>query len=81
MLKVRGVLVRYLDEAPMAQGQRMRPLDDEWHEVRVHIKDTVMLRNWLRSLGPDAVVLAPAALRKVMRSEALMLGALYSKPE
>ncbi len=78
-IHVRGVLRRYLEEAPFAQGQRIRELDGEWNEVRMHVADTVMLRNWLRSLGPDAVVVAPARLRNEIMDELEQLRALYSE--
>lgn len=76
-IKVRGLLRRYLQETPLAPGQRMRALDDEWSEVSARVADTIMLRNWLRSLGPDAVVMAPPWLRNAMRDEIGRLRTLY----
>jgi hypothetical protein len=55
----------------------MRPVDDEWTEVRATLPDTVQLRTWLRSLGPDAVLVEPVGLRQALSKEWLQLTQLY----
>jgi predicted DNA-binding transcriptional regulator YafY len=59
VLRIRGVLAKYLAETPVATNQTMTPVDAEWTRVQVSVQDTVQLRTWLRSLGPDAVVEEP----------------------
>ena len=77
VMNVRGVLTKYLIETPVAVDQRMFPIDDQWTEVKATVPDTVQLRTWLRSLGPDAVVHEPAELREQLRQEWIELVQLY----
>jgi len=63
VLRIRGVLGKYLVETPLAQGQKAKVLNDEWTRIEVTVPDTVQLRTWIMSLGKDAVVEGPAALR------------------
>jgi predicted DNA-binding transcriptional regulator YafY len=77
VMRLRGVMVKYLSETPVAADQKMRPVDDEWTEVRATVSDTVQLRNWLRSLGPDAVVVEPEGLRQALYQEWSELAQLY----
>lgn len=78
VLKIRGVLAKYLAETPVATDQTMTPIDDTWTRVEVRVHDTVQLRTWLRSLGPDAVVLQPRSLSDDMRRESEELASLYA---
>jgi predicted DNA-binding transcriptional regulator YafY len=78
VLKIRGVLAKYLAETPVATDQTMTPIDDTWTRVEVRVHDTVQLRTWLRSLGPDAVVLQPRSLSDEMRRESEELASLYA---
>jgi predicted DNA-binding transcriptional regulator YafY len=57
----------------------MQPADEGWMRVQARVQDTVQLHNWIRSLGPDAVVEAPAALRERVREDALALAGLYAE--
>jgi predicted DNA-binding transcriptional regulator YafY len=77
VLKVRSLLRRYLEEAPVAGEQMVRVIDAEWAELRARVVDSVLLRSWLRSLGSEAVVMEPARLRDDMRAEAARLIDLY----
>jgi predicted DNA-binding transcriptional regulator YafY len=61
-------------------GQKLQPRDADWTEVRVKVADTQQLRNWLLSLGAQAVVVAPASLREEMRQSVLELAAHYGEP-
>jgi predicted DNA-binding transcriptional regulator YafY len=45
--------------------------------LQVRVQDTVQLHNWIRSLGPDAVVEAPAALRDRVWQDVQALAGLY----
>lgn len=79
ILRIRGVLAKYLAETPLAIDQTMVPIDDEWTRVQVLVQDTVQLRTWLRSLGPDAVVEEPASLREQLKGEWEELASLYTR--
>ncbi len=78
VLKIRGVLAKYLTETPVAAGQSMTAIDGEWMRVQVQVPDTIQLRAWLRSLGPDAIVEEPENLRSQLRRECAELQALYA---
>ena len=80
VLRVRGVLAKYLAETPLAPGQRMKPAGEGWEgwmRLQVRVQDTVQLHNWIRSLGPDAVVEAPTSLREQVRQDVKALAGLY----
>ena len=69
VLRVRGVLTKYLAETPVSTSQLMTPIDDEWMRIEVVIQDTVQLRNWIRSLGPDAIIEQPKFLQEEFQRE------------
>ena len=77
VIRVRGVLGKYLAETPVAHDQTIAQLDDEWTQVSVTVPDTVQLRMWLRSMGADAVVEAPECIKKQLMAEQLELQRLY----
>jgi predicted DNA-binding transcriptional regulator YafY len=77
VLRIRGVLAKYLAETPIASHQTLTPLEGEWTRVRVEVLDTIQLRTWLRSLGPDAVVEEPLHLRDQLKAEWAELQSLY----
>ncbi len=68
-LRVRGVLTKYLAETPVSTSQVMTPIDVEWTRVEVVIQDSVQLRSWLRSLGPDAIIEQPKFLQEEFQRE------------
>ena len=78
VLRIRGVLAKYLAETPVAADQTLTPIDDAWTRVEVKVQDTIQLRTWLRSLGPDAVVESPDFLRNQLNDEWRELVNLYS---
>ena len=78
VVRIRGVLAKYLAETPVAADQTMTPIDGAWTRVKVRVQDTIQLRTWLRSLGPDAVVDEPETLRSQLRRECAELQALYA---
>ena len=80
VLRVRGTLAAYLQETPIAKGQKLQALDNDWTELRVKVADTQQLRNWLLSLGAQAVVVAPAPLREELRQIVQELAARYAQP-
>jgi len=80
VLRVRGTLAAYLKETPIAKGQKLQSLDNDWTELRVKVADTQQLRNWLLSLGAQAVVVAPAPLRAELRQIVQELAARYAQP-
>ncbi len=77
VLRIRGVLAKYLAETPISSHQTLTQLEGEWTQVRVEVLDTIQLRTWLRSLGPDAVVDEPLQLRDRMRADWAELQSLY----
>lgn len=77
-LRIRGVLAKYLAETPVSADQTLTPIDDAWTRVEVKVQDTIQLRTWLRSLGPDAVVESPDFLRNQLNDEWRELVKLYS---
>ena len=79
ILRIRGVLAKYLAETPVAPDQSMSQIDDIWTRVEVAVQDTIQLRTWLRSLGPDAVIEKPDFLRKVLSEEFKTLASYYSE--
>ena len=78
VLRIRGVLAKYLAETPVAADQTLTPIDDAWTRVEVKVQDTIQLRTWLRSIGPDAVVESPDFLRNQLNDEWRELVKLYS---
>jgi len=77
VLRIRGVLTKYLSETPVSADQTMTPIDDAWTRVEVTVQDTLQLRTWLRSLGPDAVVEEPSSLQAHLQREWRELLDLY----
>jgi predicted DNA-binding transcriptional regulator YafY len=77
VLRIRGVLAKYLADTPVAADQNMAPIDSEWTRVQVRVQDTIQLRTWLRSLGPDAVLEEPESLRAQLKGEWEELASLY----
>lgn len=78
-LRVRGILSKYLAETPVAQDQVMTPFNDEWTQIKVTVPDTVQLRMWLRSMGPDAIVMSPSTLKEQLAAEQAELLKLYAE--
>jgi predicted DNA-binding transcriptional regulator YafY len=81
VIRVRGVLTKYLAETPVAIDQSMAAIDSEWTKVSVTVPDTVQLRTWLRSLGPDAIVDEPKLLRIQLKRECAELQSLYASDD
>lgn len=77
VLRIRGVLAKYLAETPVAANQTTEFIDNEWTRVQVRVQDTIQLRTWVRSLGPDAVVESPESLREQLKNEWNELVTLY----
>lgn len=77
VLRVRGVLAKYLAETPVTADQTLTPIDDAWTRIKVKVQDTIQLRTWLRSLGPDAIVDSPEFIRNQLENEWRELVTLY----
>ena len=76
---------RFLDSARRRGGrsaadQAVAAIDSEWTRVQATVQDTIQLRTWLRSLGPDAVVEEPESLRAQLKREWEELASLYEAP-
>ncbi len=76
-LRVQPRLRRLLEETPLAVGQRITQLDEDWALVEVAVVDTLDLRGWLGSLGAQAVVEGPDGLREEMLQSLAELNRLY----
>jgi len=80
VLRVRGVLAKFMAERPIAENQSLEHIDGEWSRVCASVRDTIQLRNWLRSLGTEAVVESPPTLRDFIKRECNELVTLYNLP-
>jgi predicted DNA-binding transcriptional regulator YafY len=78
VLRVRGVLTKYLTETPVSTCQLMTPIDDEWTRIEVVIQDSVQLRTWIRSFGPDAIIEQPKSLQEDFQREYELLLTQYN---
>lgn len=68
-----------LRECPLASRQTLTD-DSENPKVRIlsaEVPNTVELRQWIRSLGPNAEVLEPTFLRQEMAEEVAILAQSY----
>lgn len=77
VLRIRGVLAKYLAETPVAADQAVAAIDAEWTRVQATVQDTIQLRTWLRSHGPNVVVEKPEFLRTQLKREWEELASLY----
>lgn len=80
VLRVRGVLAKFMAERPIGDNQTIEHIDGEWSHIYASVRDTIQLRNWLRSLGSEAVVESPKALRDFIMDECSELVTLYNPP-
>ncbi len=77
-LRVRGLVRRQLEEAPLGKDQKIEGIDDTWVQVSATVRDTVLLRNWIRALGADAAVVLPVEMAEEMRRNAEEVGRIYA---
>ena len=45
VLRIRGVLAKYLVETPIAADQAVAAIDSEWTRVQATVQDTIQLRS------------------------------------
>lgn len=76
-LRVCGALAAYLQEAPMDRAQKVIQTAGGWLEIEAKVEDTAVFRNWLMSLGANAVVIAPKSLNRALFNEAKSMCDLY----
>ena len=76
-LRVCGALAAYLQEAPMDRAQKVIQTGGGWLEIEAKVEDTAVFRNWLMSLGANAVVMAPKSLSRALFNEAKAMCDLY----
>jgi len=55
--------VNRLEESPLAEKQKIKPLPDGRYELSAKVEDTLQLRWWLHGFGARVEVLAPESLR------------------
>jgi len=77
VLRVKGLMGKYLVETPLAADQQVISVDNEWTRLEATVPDTVQLRKWILSLGADAIVDGPTALRMEIAEEAGKLAMHY----
>jgi predicted DNA-binding transcriptional regulator YafY len=76
--RVRREVGGFLFDTRLAPDQRVTARDDGWLDVEATVPSTRELRRWLESFGPDAEVLAPAALRLELARAAEASARLYA---
>ena len=75
-LAVSDALKRILEETPLSIDQKIDSHEGEI-VVTATVRDNVVLKRWLLSLGKDAQVLAPAGLRKRVAEEVREVAGAY----
>ena len=63
-------VARYIRDRLWHPSQEMRELPDGRLELNLRLADTLEVRRWIQGYGSDADVVAPAALREVVRQHA-----------
>lgn len=76
-LRIRPERAVQLEEARLSADQVVIRRDGQWTEVRATVPDSLQLRWWLRSIGPDLEVLEPEGLREEFRDAAFAAAAMY----
>lgn len=77
-LRIRGFLPLHLRERPLAEDQTLRPIDDDWWELRATVPESAQLEWWLASFGAQVEVLSPVRLRRRMARWVSETHALYA---
>lgn len=75
---VSRLMAQTLSETPLAKDQKLSPTEDGRERLEATVADTLDLRGWLRSYGPEIEVLAPKSLRTEMAEDARRTAALYT---
>ncbi len=76
-MKVSKLVAKYLEETPLSKGQQLSTLDEGWVYLQVTVPDSVQIRNWILSLGAEAVVLGPVHLHMRMKAAVQLMNEFY----
>lgn len=77
-LRVSSFLAVILRERPLADGQTIRVLDDDWSEVTAVLTESEQIEWWICSWSDQCEVLAPAHLRRRMAERVKGMHRLYA---
>ncbi|SEP96768.1 Predicted DNA-binding transcriptional regulator YafY, contains an HTH and WYL domains [Ectothiorhodospira magna] len=79
-LWVSEFMTQILRETPLNETQRIfpDPDDPDSYLLTARIRDTLTLRQWIRSQGADIVVLGPEQTRQAIAEEVMILNECYS---
>jgi predicted DNA-binding transcriptional regulator YafY len=67
-----------LSETPMSADQTLSAPSDGWARVEATVVDTLELRAWIASYGPNIEVLEPAVIREEVAANATKTAGLYA---
>ncbi|MGV0958768.1 MAG: helix-turn-helix transcriptional regulator [Limnohabitans sp.] len=76
-MKVSKLVAKYLEETPLNADQKLSTLDEDWMYLQATVSDSVQIRNWILSLGVEAVVLGPVHLHMDMRAAVQRMNEFY----
>lgn len=76
-MKLSKLVAKYLEETPLSADQQLSPLDDGWVRLQAIVPDSAQIRNWILSLGVEAMVTGPGHLRAGMKAAVRRMGELY----
>lgn len=62
-MKLSKLVAKYLEETPLSNDQQLSPLDNAWVNLQATVLDSAQIRNWILSLGAEAVVVRPVSIR------------------
>jgi predicted DNA-binding transcriptional regulator YafY len=75
-----GQAISLVKERRWHPSQRTIPCEDGRLLIKLKISDPIGLKQWVKSFGPSAELLAPAALRNELHQELMAAAALYATP-
>ncbi len=70
-----------LKDCPMAEGQVLKPVDDDGFKLTATVPNTLELRRFIRSFGSQVVVLGPEELKKEFEKEASAIIERYANKD
>lgn len=76
-MKISKLVAKYLEETPLSTDQQLSVMEDGWVRLQATVPDSVQIRNWILSLGAEAVVQGPEHLCADMKAAVLRMSELY----
>ena len=68
-LLISEAVAQTVSERRLSKDQILEPVGDGWFRLRATLPDTLDLRGWLKSYGPDIEVIGPPSLREEIGRE------------